>query len=181
MKLPSRLIAFGVVASLLVLVVASTTTKAQSTLSDEQLQRISANCLSAKSSLTQLHASDALLRVNRGQLYESIGAKLMNNFNTRLTSNSLDARGLQLVTTNYKAALETFRSDYQAYERKVSDAIRIDCVEEPLAFYLAIEDARDKREKVHTDVARLHQYINDYRSAVNDFLINFERVSGDSE
>jgi hypothetical protein len=181
MKLPIRLIAFGVVASILVLIAISTSTNAQSTLSDEQLRRISSNCLSAKSSLNQLHASDALLRVNRGQLYESIGAKLMNNFNIRLTSNSLDAQGLQLVTTSYKAALETFRSDYQAYERQVSTAIRIDCVGEPLAFYLAIEDAREKREKVHTDVIRLHQYIDDYRSAVNDFLINFERISGGAE
>lgn len=181
MKLPIRLITFGIVASLLVLITASTSAHAQSTPSDEQLRRIGTNCLSAKGSLNQLHASDALLRVNRGQLYESIGAKLMNNFNSRLASNSLDAKGLQLVTTNYLTALETFRSDYQSYERQLGATIRIDCDKEPLAFYLAIEDARDKREKVHADIVRLHQYIDDYRSAVNDFLINFERISGGTE
>lgn len=178
MKLPSRLIVFGFIASLLMLGVVSTSASAQTTLTDEQLRRISANCLSAKSTLNQLHASDALLRVNRGQLYEAIGAKLMNNFNNRLTSNNLDAKGLLLVTTNYQTALTTFRSDYQAYERQLAAAIRIDCDKEPLAFHLAVEDARDKRAKVHVDVVRLHQYIDDYRSAVNDFYINFERTGG---
>lgn len=181
MKLPTRLIIFGIVASALVLAVASSSVNAQGTLTDEQLRRISANCLSAKSTLNQLHASDALLRVNRGQLYESIGAKLMNNFNSRLTSNNLDAKGLLLVTTSYRTALETFRSDYQAYERQLSVAIRTDCDKEPAAFHLAVEDAREKRAKVHTDVVRLHQYIDDYRSAVNDFFLNYERVNGGSE
>jgi hypothetical protein len=147
-------------------------------LSSDQTTRIQANCLSIKGSLNQLHASDALLRVNRGQIYESVGTKLMNSFNSRLGNNSLDNKGLVSVTNEYQVALTTFRTDYQAYEQQLSVAIKTDCTKDPTSFHNALENARTKRTTVHDDVARLNQYIDDYRSAVNDFMLNFERVTG---
>ena len=147
-------------------------------LTDEQLTRISVNCLTIKSSLNQLHASDALLRVNRGQIYESMGAKLMNNFNNRLRSNSLDNKGVSAVTSSYQTALTNFRNDYISYEQQLAAAIRIDCTKDPSSFHDAVENARTKRAKVHTDVIRLHGFIDDYRSAIDDFMLNFERVTG---
>jgi hypothetical protein len=147
-------------------------------LSNDQVSRIEANCLSIKGSLNQLHASDALLRVNRGQIYESVGTKLMNNFNSRLNNNGLDNKGLVVVTNQYQTALGIFRTDYQSYEQQLSTTIRIDCTKDATAFHTALVDARLKRNSVHTDVTRLNQYIDDYRSAINDFMINFDRVTG---
>lgn len=149
-------------------------------LTPEQINLIKANCLSIKGSLNQLHASDALLRVNRGQIYESMGTKLMSSFNSRLSNNSLDNKGLVAVTTSYQTALATFRTDYQAYEQQLSSTIRVDCVKDPGAFHDSLEVSRAKRAVVRTDIVRLNQYINDYRSAVNDFMLNFERVTGKS-
>lgn len=147
-------------------------------LSDEQIGRIQSNCLAIKGSLNQLHASDALLRVNRGQIYESVGTKLMGNFNSRLSSNGLDNKGLVSVTDAYQVALTSFRSDYQTYEQQLSRTIKTDCVKDPVAFHVSLESARAKRSIVHEDVIRMNQYIDDYRSAVGDFMLNFERVTG---
>jgi hypothetical protein len=146
-------------------------------LTPDQIERVKANCLSIKNSLNQLHASDALLRVNRGQVYESMASKLMDNFNSRLGINSLDNKAMTTVTANYRTALTTFRSDYIVYEQKLSTAIRIDCGSQPNTFHTTIEEARKLREVVHGDVLRLHRLINDYRSSVGDFLLNFERLS----
>lgn len=179
MKLPARLIIFGLVATLVLSIGGLKGASAQS-LSEEQLQRISVNCLSIKNTLSQLKATDALLRVNRGQIYEAMSTKLMDRFNNRLSSNGLDATGTVAVTNSYRGALDTFRTDYTAYERQLTAATKVDCDKQPAAFHSAIEDARVKREKVHTDVIRLHQYIDDYRSAVNDFMINYERVTGEN-
>lgn len=154
------------------------TAHAQSTaLTAEQVQHIKSNCTSIKSTLNQLHVSDALLRVNRGQVYESMATKLMDPFNSRLSSNRLDAKATSAVTTNYRTALDTFRSDYKDYEEKISSALRIDCSSQPELFYTTIEQARVLRVKVHSDVNKLHRYIDDYRSAVGDFLLNYERLS----
>jgi len=177
MNIRARLVVFGLVAALLLSTLGLKNTSAAD-LTDEQLARINANCLTIKGSLNQLHASDALLRVNRGQIYESMGTKLMNNFNGRLGSNGLDNKGLTAVTDSYQTALSTFRADYQTYERQLSVAIRVDCTKDAMGFHDAIEDARIKRAKVHTDVQRLHQYIDDYRLSINDFMLNFERVTG---
>lgn len=176
MKIRIRVVLFALVAASLLSVSVLKNSYAED-LSDEQTGRIQANCLSIKGSLTQLHASDALLRVNRGQIYESVGTKLMNNFNSRLGSNGLDNKGLTAVADQYQTALTTFRTDYQAYEKQLSTTIKIDCTKDPIGFHDALIDARTKRETVHTDVQHLHQYIDDYRSAVNDFMLNFERVT----
>ena len=177
MKIRARLVISVMVAAIVVSVFSLQTTSAAE-LSDEQKQRIQANCLSIKGSLNQLHASDALLRVNRGQIYELVGTKLMNNFNSRLSNNGLDNKGLVVVANQYQTALTTFRSDYQVYERQLSAAMKIDCTKDPDGFHKALEEARTKRAIVHTDVNKMNQYIDDYRSAVNDFMLNFERVTG---
>lgn len=155
-----------------------TTTPAQAEdLTPDQIQWVKANCVSTKNSLGQLHATDALLRVNRGQVYESMASKLMDNFNDRLSSNRLDNKAMTTVTANYRTALSTFRGDYIAYEQKLSEAMRIDCTTQPNTFHTTLQEARKLRAAVHTDVLKLHRLIDDYRSSVSGFLLNYERIS----
>ena len=167
---------FGILSVGAVALFGATPTYAED-LTPEQTARVKANCSSIKTSLNQLHASDALLRVNRGQMYESVASKLMDSFNTRLGTNRLDNKAMTTVTTNYRTALNTFRTDYIAYEQKLSEAIRIDCVAQPNTFHNTIVETRELRKTVHDDVVKLHRIIDDYRSSVNDFLLNYERVS----
>lgn len=156
----------------------SQTVHAQSTqLTQAQIEHIRSNCTSTKSTLTQLHASDALLRVNRGQVYESMASKLMEPFNSRLSNNRLDSKATSVVTGSYRTALDNFRNDYKNYEEKLSKAIRSDCTNDPEAFYYTIEEARLLRTKVHEDVNKLHRLIDDYRTTVGDFLLNYERIA----
>lgn len=162
-----------------VLVAGAAFVRAQSppALTDAQKARIASTCVSIKSSLNQLHASDALLRVNRGQIYESLASKLMDRFNDRLGSNSLDNKAMLTVTGSYRTQLNTFRSDYISYEQKLAAALTIDCTTKPAEFHTAVQEARTLRSTVHGDVVKLHQQIDDYRSSVGDFLLNYERVA----
>lgn len=146
-------------------------------LTPEQAARVKANCVSIKNSINQLHASDALLRVNRGQMYESMASKLMDTFNARLESNRLDNKATVAVADNYRTALAKFRTDYISYEQKLSEAIRIDCTAQPNTFYTVLQEARELRKDVNGSVQKLHRIIDDYRTSVGDFLMNFERVS----
>lgn len=139
------------------------------TITDQQSDRIRSNCTSTKNTLSQLHASDALLRVNRGQTYESILTKLIDKFNGRLSSNSLNNNNLISVTNEYTTALDNFRTDYKTYEEHLSTALGIDCSKQPVAFYDAISSARNERIKVHADVARLNQLIDNYQLSLDQF------------
>jgi len=149
----------------------------QAALTDEQLAKIQTNCVTIKNTLSQLHASDALLRVNRGQMYESMASKLMDTFNNRLSANRLDTRATATVTSTYRGLLDTFRQNYKLYEQKVTEAIRTDCTKDPQRFHTIVTQARELRTTVHGDVQRLHRSIDDYRNAVTDFKLNFERES----
>jgi hypothetical protein len=145
---------------------------------DAQIQLVQNNCLPLKSTLDQLHVSDALLRVNMGQLYESIATKLMSGFNGRVENNNLNNDNLVSVTNSYNAALNTFRNDYQTYEQQLSSALNIDCQSHPTLFYNAVGLARTDRDQVHSDVLKLNGYITGYQSAVDqfesDYLLSLE-------
>lgn len=155
--------------------VATTTARAETVpLSEEHIARIKMNCVDAQSNMNQLHAYDALLRVNRGQLYELISVKLMAPFNSRLVLNRLDSLNLVPLTVTYDRQLATFRTDYQQYEQAISKALAIDCVKQPTEFYNLVVDARNKRKQTYDDVVLLQKTIEDYRNEVALFGKNIQ-------
>lgn len=149
-----------------------------SVLSDQQIAQISSNCLTTKNTLAQLHASDALLRVNRGQVYESMYTKLIDRFNARVASNKLDHDDLSNTAQQYSSTLDTFRLDYQAYEEQLAKTLEIDCTKKPTQFYDGVILARIKRDQVHADVLKLNQYIDQYQLILDQFEQSYNQSSG---
>lgn len=147
------------------------------TISDQQSEQIRSNCVATKNILNQLHASDGLLRVNRGQVYESMLTKLIDRFNSRLSSNSFGNTSLVLTAGYYKDALDKFRSDYKIYEEQLSATLSIDCSRQPANFYYAVVSAREKRIQVHSDVLILNNYIDRYKLDVLQFEQDYNFVA----
>lgn len=143
-------------------------------MSDQQIIQIRSSCSSAKATLNQLHTSDALLRVNMGQIYESMQTKLMDRFNSRAGSSGYAVSDLAAVTSKYEAILDTFRSDYKKYEEQLAASLSIDCSKQPVAFYDAVLLARADREQVYDDVMKLNSYIDQYQSAIKQFESDFQ-------
>lgn len=143
-----------------------------------QTEIIRSNCVAAKTKLKQLHASDALLRVNMGQTYESILTKLMEKLNNRLASNDYGNGDFVSVSINYRSTLDDFRSDYMDYEKQLSTAINIDCSTQPVSFYDAVVMAQTKRGQVHTDITKLNQFASKYESTLAQFEKNYQKSLG---
>lgn len=177
MRYIARIIIIGLLAAGVTLGLASAAQAQQASVSEAQQARIRSSCFEIKTNLTQLRTSDALLRVNRGQIYESIANKLMDRFNARLNSNHLDAKAMETVTTGYRKQLTKFREHYTSYADKLSEAIGVNCVDDPVRFYELVTAARKARLQLHDDVSALHSLITDYRNSVGDFLLNYERIS----
>jgi len=135
--------------------------------------------LSTKNSLTQLHANDALTRVNMGQIYESMYTKLMDKFNSRLSNNKLNNTDLENSANEYSSALDKFRQDYISYEEQLAKTIAIDCTKQPIVFYEAVVNSRTKRNIVHEDVIKLTEKIDLYQSYLDQFEVNFSANSGE--
>lgn len=150
--------------------------QADTPMTEAQIQRIRANCVEAQSTLYQLHASDALLRVNRGQLYESMSSKLMEPFDSWLTLNSYNPSDLISIASDYNNKLTDFRSAYQQYEEAMSKTLQLNCVNQPVAFYDSVADTREKRTKVHDATLELHKLIGDYKKAFDQFAKDFKET-----
>lgn len=143
-------------------------------MTEAHIERIRANCVTAQSTLSRLHTSDALLRVNRGRIYESIATKLMVPFNSRIASNQLDNSSLVDIYTTYEKRLAEFRSNYQSYEQSMSETLRINCENQPVSFYDKVNATSELRKKVHTSVVALHKAINEYGAAFEAAAAKFK-------
>lgn len=166
----TKRIIFGLIASLLCGGAIFWSVNAQSAqLSEQQLSQIKGECTATKSTLNQLHSSDALLRVNTGQLYETIATKLMARFNERANYNNMDDDLLVASANNFNSLLSNFRSDYIIYEQHLTAAIDTDCAAQPATFYDAVALARTSREKMHNDVVLLNQALDQYDQTLTQF------------
>lgn len=150
-------------------------------LTQEQITLVQNNCISAKSTLNQIHSSDTLLRVNSGQNYESLSTKLMKKFNERLLSNGYNDPSFSTITTSYEIALGGFRANYIAYEEQMTKAINIDCSRQPEAFYEAADSARTKRAILYSDVAVLNQKIEDYKKLIAKVKLEKQPVNNETK
>ena len=143
-------------------------------MTEAHIERIRNNCVEAQSTLSQLHASDALLRVNRGQLYESLSVKLMAPFNSRVALNRMNGSELVATATDYEDQLVDFREKYQAYEEAMSKTLRMNCRNEPVSFYDSVADTREKRAAVHESTLTLHKTIKQYKADLKAFAEDLE-------
>lgn len=176
----------GLIGSLLTAVVATSISVAAAQqpqpLSQEHRNRVVGVCMSAKTSLTQLHRSDASMRVNRGQTYEYITTKLMSRFNGRLAMNRFDNTALVAASNTFNQRFDEFRDSYQVYETAMSSLLRIDCTKQPDEFYYAVIDVRERRSLVANSVVRVNEAIDQYYSAyqafVREYHIALKEVQG---
>ena len=178
MTIPRKIIISGLIIATVFSCASLAGVYAQSTnITSQQVEKIRSSCTSTKNTLSQLHASDALLRVNRGQAYESIQTKLMDRFNSRIASNKIENDSLSTVTTNYGKALDKFRLDYKQYEEDLASALNIDCSSQPSKFYDAVSLARLKRSYVHNDVTSLNRLIDEYQSSLAKFQNDYKTAA----
>lgn len=150
-------------------------------MTNEHIQRIKENCVAATQTLRQIRASDGLLRVNRGQLYDLISTKLMAPMNSRLAINRLDASQLISTTVSFDRTLNDFRANYQAYGEQLSVTIRIDCQKKPVEFYESVKKAREQRAKLNELTKGLAHYITQYDQKFNEFRSSHREIKRESE
>lgn len=143
-------------------------------MTEAHIARIRSNCVSAQVALTQLHASDALMRVNRGQLFQSISTRLMVPFNSRIAKYTQQNVALVELASDYDSEFTTFSTNYQQYEEAMSRTLKIDCQNQPVSFYDSVTDTRNKRQAVHDSAQALQKTIQDYSDQFEIFAKNFQ-------
>lgn len=144
-------------------------------LTDEQIGLIRTNCVAAQSTMTRIHANDALMWVNLSQQFNAIGSRLMAPLNSRIAANKLDGIDLAQTTVDYTKEVEEFRAVYRDYEQTMSDALQVDCRNQPVGFYDSVALIREKRVAVHESVKKLQAFVQQYRTQFDEFRARVEQ------
>ena len=171
-------IALASLGMLLVAVAASQAAQAQAALSETHIERIRQNCVTAQTALSQIHASDALLRVNRGSLYENISDKLMAPLNSRIALSRLEGLRMASIALEYDRRLDAFRVNYKQYEETMSRTLKINCAEKPVEFYESVTQTRQERRRLHENTRTITALLLDYKTGFEDFAKRFEEREG---
>ena len=142
--------------------------RAQEAIIDSQtsVDRLRVRCDVVQTTIRRLHTTDGLLRVNVGQVYNDISARLMARLNSRLALNRIDSTRLVEITNDFETARMKFSTTYNEYETAVSTLLKIDCNARPTEYYAQLLIARDVRHKLATSVQDLNDLVTDYRVAV---------------
>ena len=135
-------------------------------LSDNQINLIKLNCVSVESTLSRIHANDALSRVHLGQEYETISTNFMAPMNSRVALAKLDGVALTKTTVDFNNKLSEFRSLYQQYEQTMFQVIQMKCVSQPSVFYTTLTQAQADRVLVRQVVGELADLVSQYQQEV---------------
>ena len=150
-------------------------------ITDDQIKVIRSRCTELKATLQQLHDSDKLLRINRGDLYQVLSDELMSPLNQRIASNQLDGANLVRITANYTTAYQQFYTAYQSYENSLTALLAINCVNQPTTFYSQLLDAHEKRINLHETSVKLVTLAKDYKTNFTAFKKSALKNTGAGE
>lgn len=164
----------SLVAVLAVFLMAPNVSAQAAPLTDQQIQTIKANCLSAQNSIRQLQRTEDVTRVNRGRAYESLSG-LFVALNSRVATNKLNAPALTAATTEMERRFTAFKEHNSAYQEVLSDMAKLSCTDQPVTFYDLLTNAREQRAKVAADIKAINEMIDAYQDGVNTLRAEVER------
>lgn len=133
---------------------------------DTPVDRIRVSCEAVSQNLRRLHTNDSLLRVNIGQIYNSLSVRLMARLNSRLALNRIDSTNLVEITGRFEVELESFRLSYNDYEVALATLIKTNCSSNPTEFYANLLKTRDARSKLAVAVESMNDSVSSYQVEV---------------
>lgn len=126
-------------------------------------------CQQVKTRLKQIKLSDAVTRVNYGQVYESLNVNVMTPTNLRLVANNLNPVDLLIITDNYQKQFTQFRQNYLNYEEKLSQTLEMSCDQNPTQLISSLSELRQLRQKLNTNTKSLRQLAGEYQTKFKEF------------
>lgn len=124
-------------------------------ISEGQKVVIVEKCDTIKDSLRNVQRFDARTRVFFGSHYETVLSKFITPLNLRLVENNMSEANLLENQNDYSVAKGNFVADYISYQQGLEELVAMNCKDEPERFYEKLNDVREKRAKMGTNIVRM--------------------------
>ncbi|MDO4870501.1 MAG: hypothetical protein Q3996_00160 [Candidatus Saccharibacteria bacterium] len=144
----------------------------ENSIDDQLVNNVKTNCNQIKIRLRQLQVSDALSRVNYGQIYESINLNVITPSNTRLVTNGIKPVDLIVLSSDYDRNLNQFRRNYLVYEEKLSILVKNDCQSDPRGFYQKLTEVRQLRQQNAALLKQVDSLARQYQTMIRKMNVN---------
>jgi len=138
-------------------------------LSDKQKNIIIDSCNTTQTTLQRIGDSDITARINRGRNYDQI-LKLFYAMNTRVASNNIAEPRLAELTKDFENNLNNFRNDYNKYNEQLKLTYETNCKTKVDAFYDNLNNSRNSRAKIRSDINELNKIIKQYQKVVKGLV-----------
>lgn len=136
------------------------------TLTDDQIEKIRNSCVDTQTTLSAVHNTDAVARINLGQQFEDMSSLLMAPMNSRVAINKLNGVAMAATTVDFNNELKNFSQSYSDYEKTLSGAIALRCYDQPVEFYDAMTLALQKRVAMRASADKLTRLMDQYHAQV---------------
>lgn len=177
MKYLSRSILVLALVAFATILVFSAPVQAQDSPSEEHLEKIRQNCVSAQVTMQRIQHSDIATRINTGRVYDALITRQMAPLNSRTSLNRVSiAPVLADDTRSLENVLLSFRDNYADYTDALSRAIRLKCQDKPEEFYRYVQDARELRQDLSEDVENMKKLTKEYGEEVSGYIDELKKT-----
>ncbi|MBQ3430296.1 hypothetical protein IJG21_02635 [Candidatus Saccharibacteria bacterium] len=136
--------------------------------SKEKIARITQYCETIKSNFKRLAVSDSKTRTYYGGIYETVSSKYITPLNLRLIKNNYSLSDFIELQSSFISARSKFSSDFIDYSKSLEELSVFDCKNNPSEFYEKLNQTREKRAVLRTDIETLNSLFKTHVSLVKD-------------
>jgi len=136
-------------------------------LNDQQIELVRRNCIQIQSSMQRLERIETVARRNRGVGYEST-LKLMAALNSRVAANKLNVPEFIVTAAEMEKRVNDFDRNYITYNNSFHTTMKFaNCQQQPVTFYDYLNQTRELRARVGTDVEAISKLLDDYQKSLD--------------
>jgi len=136
-------------------------------LSPAEKSSLVSKCVLSQSALTDVRTKDRKAAAIRLQSYSDLSKKL-SFLVDNLSAQGVDASQLLTGQNKFVGAINTYLKDAEAYKTAVDDAIVMDCKSDPEGFRASVNEARQLRATLSTDVSSVKTNLSGLRTVLSD-------------
>jgi hypothetical protein len=128
---------------------------------------LASKCSLAQSALTDVRTKDRKAATIRLQAYSDLSKKLAFLVDN-LSAQGVDASQLLAAQNKFVGGINTYLKDAEAYKTAVDDAIDMDCKADPEGFKASLNEARQLRATLSTEVNSIKDNLPAIRATLSD-------------
>ena len=134
--------------------------KVKAKLTEAKKNAIKSKCKSAQGLLTSAKARINGVETSRSKIYDNLVNRL-TELSKLLGEKGLDVSELDSQIETLKTMITDIKTDIENYKQAVADAADMTCTDDPEAFRVSLDDAKEERKAIYDSSTKIRAYLKE--------------------